>query len=376
MTLWHIPLLLLFLFFLIALLNAATFPRLGREGNQSSPMISIIVPARNEEGVIAQSVHQLLGQQYPDFEVIVIDDQSEDATSEIAFRAGQGNYRLQVITGQELPPGWTGKNWACYQASKAARGDWLVFTDADVQWKPHALQALAACMQYNQADLLSVWPTQKTISWAERLVVPMMMFAVMAYLPELAVRYLPWKVFSAANGQCLAFKREVYEAIGGHQAVRSSVLDDMNLAWKTKGAGKRLVQALGNQLLTTRMYTNWETVRSGFAKNILAGHGGRISFLLLSTFVHWILFVIPWVWLLFGWMIPWLKGSWPLIPAVLIGLALGARLISAAASRDNLIDVLLLPLSVLLLTLIAFQAISWHMQKSATWKGRPVLNHE
>jgi len=154
------------------------------------------------------------------------------------------------------------------------------------------------------------------------------------------------------------------------------VLDDMNLAWNIKRAGLRLVQVLGNDLLSTRMYMDWDSVRAGFAKNILAGHGGSLFFLLLSTLFHWSLFVLPWAWLGLGWAVPAPGSGWPLIPAALVGLGLAIRMFTAALNRDRVMDGLLMPVSVWLMTVIAFQAVQWHWQGTATWKGRRITNHE
>jgi chlorobactene glucosyltransferase len=371
---------------LIAIVNAFTLPRLtplpllpsphfsykGRSQGESRgrDLISILIPARDEAAVIEQSIRSLLTQTYLDYEIILLDDHSADGTAELARTIGQHSPRLRVVAGLPLPAGWLGKNWACHQLAQQARGDWLVFTDADVCWVPNALSALAAELERSRADLLAVWPSQHSRSWGERLVVPLMAFVLLGYLPLPLAHATPWSIFAAANGQCLAFRRRAYELIGGHTSVRGEVLEDVLLARRLKAHGLRLRIVDGDGLITCRMYTGWPAVRDGFAKNILAGYGGRVSLLLAATLFHWLILLLPWLWLALGWLLPALPG-WPFWPLALIGLGLGVRALTAAMTRQRLADALLLPLSALLMTWIAGQAIWWQWRYGGPrWKGR------
>lgn len=362
---------------LTTLLNSLTFPRLDRDRyateNQPNGLpgrVSILIPARDEASVIEASVQRHLDQEGVDFELLVLDDHSSDDTAQRALAAGRGDPRLRVLLGEAVPDGWGGKNWACHQLAQRAQGDLLVFTDADVLWQPGALKDLLGLMGKYGADMFTVWPTQQTVTWAERLVVPLMMFVVMGYLPEIAVRYLPLRAFSAANGQCLVFRRTAYERSGGHSSVRSAVVEDVALGRLVKKGGMRLAMALGNGRIVTRMYHNWVEVRNGFAKNILAGHGGRPILLMLSTLLHWSLFLFPWVWLLAGFFYPD-RMYWPWIPLIQVMLGLGARTLSAAMTRQRVSDAIWMPVSVVLMTIIAFQALWWHYRYGGPlWKGR------
>ncbi|GIV81790.1 MAG: hypothetical protein KatS3mg051_1144 [Anaerolineae bacterium] len=348
-----------------AALNAVTFPRLRRAQPKQLSRVSLLVPARDEAAVIGTTVRQLLAQAYPDFEVLVLDDQSSDQTAQVARSAAAGDERLRVLAGEPLPEGWLGKNWACHQLAAQASGDVLVFTDADVRWQPEALAALMALLERHRGDVLTVWPTQETHGWAERLVVPLIALVVLGYLPELLVRYAPWASFAAANGQCLAFRREAYQTIGGHAAVRDRIVEDVALARLAKRQRRRLLMADGNGLIACRMYTGWSAVRDGFAKNIIAGYGGVVPLMLASVF-HWLVFLAPWVWLIAR------PAPWPL---ALVTLGVGARLITAGATRQRLADALLMPLSVLLMTVIAGQAVWWHVRYGGPrWKGRTIIS--
>jgi chlorobactene glucosyltransferase len=352
-----------------AILNTLTFPRLGiaRYAPTTQPFISILIPARNESVVIGQTVRGILSQTYADFEVLILDDNSTDGTCGEALKAANGDGRLQVLPGSGLPPGWLGKNWACHQLGQAARGDWLIFTDADVSWQPDALAALVAQMARTQADLLTVWPTQHTLSWGERVVVPLMSLAILGYLPLLLVHYTSWSSFAAANGQCLAFRRQAYEKIGGHAAVRDRIVEDVMLARRVKAEGLRLRMADGAGQITCRMYRDWSGVRDGFAKNILAGHSDSVPLLAISTLFHWLIFAAPWLWLV--------MRIWPLWSLTLIALGVGTRMLTAVATRQRVVDALFMPVSVFLMTLIAVRAVWWRYRYGGPqWKGRTIAN--
>ncbi len=359
--------------FIVALDNYRVFPRLSASAilPAPAPFVSVLIPARNEAGQIGRTVRLLLEQQYPGrMELLVLDDQSEDGTSTVALAAGNGDPRLRVLCGAPLPCGWVGKPWACRQLAQAAQGELLLFTDADVAWLPASLAAVVASGQMQGAGLLSAWPTQHMETWAERLVVPLMSFALLAYLPVQWVRDLPQKQAAAANGQCLLFTRGAYDASGGHTAVRDRVLEDVLLAQRVKQAGKPLRLVDGAGLVTARMYADWPSARDGFAKNILAGHLDSIPLLLLSTVFHLTVFLLPWLWL-WAALLSRQFDVGLLLPLAAAALGVAVRAMTAATARQPLGDALLMPISVLLMTRIAFQSIWWRLRKGGpVWKGR------
>ena len=343
--------------------------------DQKSTHVSMLIPARNEAAVIGDTVRALLAQQDVDLEVIVLDDQSDDGTANLARAAAANDARLQVINGEPLPKGWLGKNWACHQLAQAATGQVLIFTDADVCWHPGALAALLDEMRRSGADLLSIWPTQQTETWGERLVVPLMALVIFGYLPSPLVHHTRWAAFAAANGQCLAFRRAAYEAISGHESVADQIVEDITLARRIKRRGLRLRMVDGNKLIVCRMYRDWRSVREGYAKNVIAGYGGHVSLLLLATVFHWLVFLAPWLWLLAGRALVEVPNEllWPL---ALVSLGVGVRALSAVATHQRIIDALWMPVSVLLMTAIAAHAI-WMQWRygGPQWKGR-LLNPE
>lgn len=360
---------------LIAVMNVLLFPRLGtaqRVSTEKLPLVSVLIPARNEALHIAGTVRALLEQDYPYFEVIVLDDDSTDGTAEITRSAGDGDSRLAVIQGKPLSAGWLGKNWACHQLARTASGDIFIFTDADVHWHQGALRAVINAMQITDTDLLTVWPTQITLTWSERLIVPLMSLVILGYLPVIGVHHTRFSALAAANGQCMAWRRDSYDIVGGHVPVRDNVLEDVTLARMVKQSGLHLCMMDGNQLISCRMYTGWTGVRDGYAKNILAGYGNSVFLLLLAALFHWGLFLFPWIWLAGG---ENLAEGWPTWPLALIALGLLVRMLTAAFTRQRILDGLAMPLSVLLMTRIALQSIWWHYRYGGPrWKDRTVLH--
>lgn len=358
--------LFLFIFLLTAFSNIFFYHHLRPVPLRTNhPALSICIPARNEGVVIGRTLAHLTAQPLENVEILVLDDNSTDQTAAVIDDYAQQGGRVRRLEGQPLPAGWLGKNWACHQLSRHARGDLLLFTDADVAWRPGSLAALLNAQRATRADLLSVWPTQITGSWSEWLVVPLMKFAVLAYLPLVGVHHTPWPAFAAANGQAILFKRTAYKKIGGHAAVKNDIVEDVALARAVKSAGGRLRLFDGGNLVTCRMYRSWVEVRAGFGKNLLAGHGGSVPFLLLSTVWHWLAFVAPWILIL-------IAPS----PAtfILFGLALMVRWVPDLASDRRPLSAFTraigMPLGVCLMTLIAGQAIWWHYGRGPVWKGR------
>lgn len=346
-------------------MNLPIFPKLMVERPlEDAPFVSILIPARNEAIVIEATVKYLLKQTYSKFELIILDDKSDDDTGKSALKAGQGDDRLRVIFGTDLPSGWMGKSWACHNLAQVAQGDILIFTDADVQWKsPHALNSLISQMTATNVDMLTVWSTQITETFAERVTVPLMGMVILGYLPTIMVHHSPFSIFSAANGQVMAWQKSAYEALGGHQAVANNVLDDVTLARLAKKKGYKIRMVDGNEHIQARMYADWNSVRNGYAKNILAGYGSVFA-LLLGTIFHWLIFLVPYL-LLF-------MPEHRLSAIILIIAGLILRAVSAKFTNQRVIDTLWMPLTVILFTIITVQSIYWHSTGKSSWKGRVI----
>lgn len=230
----------------------------------SEPGVSVIVPARNEEACLALCLESLVTQTGIDFEVIVVNDASTDRTAEIA-RSFQP--RIRVFPAPPLPENWTGKSSAMAAGAKIAKGEWLLFTDADTVHKPGSLARAVAEAEQHGVSLLSYSPGQEVRTFLEKAVMPVI-FA------ELAATYPPKKVndpaspIAAANGQYLLISREAYDAVGGHSKIAGDLLEDVALARLVKSSGRRIFFRYGGDAVRTRMYRSWPQMKEGWTKNL------------------------------------------------------------------------------------------------------------
>jgi len=244
----------------------------------------------------------LLAQTYSNFEIIVLDDRSTDSTTEILRYYAAQNGNLKVINGSNLPSGWAGKPHALIQAAAAARGEWLCFVDADTFVTLDALAAVYAKATETKADLFTIMTRQILLTFWERTVLPLVMLA-------LSVGFSPSKVNepnrkdAIANGQFILIRRNVYEAVGGHEAIKSSIVEDKDLAVLVKCKGYRLVVADGRQVASTRMYTSLAEMWEGWTKNIYLGLRDDRGLLLLGVFGAFLAFtaalLLP-AWVIWG----------------------------------------------------------------------------
>ncbi|MDQ4075040.1 MAG: glycosyltransferase family 2 protein [Chloroflexota bacterium] len=281
------------------LLNLLCFRRPDGVLPGDPPFISVLVPARNEERNIEACLRSLLAQDYPTFEVVVLDDHSEDRTSEMLQRIAREHphSRFTIRRGSTLPPDWGGKNWACHQLAGLAdsRSRYLLFTDADTVHAPDVLRRVVAEAERDRLALLSLMPEQQVESWGERLVVPLLALQILGYLPLAAVEWLPIPAFAAANGQFMFFRREVYDSFGGHSAYPLGLAEDVILAQRVKVERGRVRLANGATLVRCRMYRNLGEVLAGFRRSFAGGFrfGATISgfMLLFNVVAYWLPFV-------------------------------------------------------------------------------------
>jgi chlorobactene glucosyltransferase len=256
----------------------------------NAPLLSVCVPARNEERNIRACVEAILRQDYPNFEVIVLEDRSTDGTGAILHSLASQNGKLKVIGGSDLPKGWAGKPHALFQASATARGDWLCFVDADTLLSPTTLSSCYVKAIETKADMFTIMTFQVMGSFWEKVVMPIVMTA-------LSVGFSPRKVNdpkskdAIANGQFILIKRSVYDAIGGHESVRDQIVEDKAISEKVKWNGYRLIVANGYSIVKTRMYTSLPEMWEGWTKNIYLGLSDRPSLMLLGAFGAFILLV-------------------------------------------------------------------------------------
>jgi chlorobactene glucosyltransferase len=341
----------------------------------SAPLVSVIVPARNEEANIVACVRSIVASTYPAFEVIVLDDRSEDGTGELAREVETGNARrVVVLEGAELPQEWLGKPWACRQAAAHAEGELLLFTDADTRHAPSLLGRAVAGLREERADLLTILGRQIMETFWEKIVQPQIFFVMLFRFPdfERTARVGHWRS-AIANGQYLLFQRSAYEAIGGHEAVRDEVVEDLALAQHVKRAGLALRIRAAETDLATRMYRSLGDLVAGWSKNILMGG--------LQTMPPWARPMVAPVSLIVGvglWLVPPVAllfalvsgGAGLLLTWSVVACALSVVIWSAFSRQMEAPTVmgLLYPLGALVGTYIFLR--SWAGGRDVAWKGR------
>jgi hypothetical protein len=336
------------------LVNLASFPTLRPEpAAPGRPSTSILVPARDEAGRLPAALRGIRRQ--PADEILVLDDESADETAAVAERAAAADPRVRLLRGTPVPAGWTGKNWACHRLAAAARGELLVFCDADVSLEAGALDALWSAMCAQRADVFSVFPRQRTVTTGERLLVPLIDEVLLSFLPHPLLR-LPVAAAATANGQLLAFRRAAYTALGGHAAVAGELVEDVALARRARRAGLTLGLALGGDLADVRMYRGYRESVRGFGKSLRAAHGGSDLALVGALAWHIVAYTMPW--LLAGRVPAWrASAALGLAQRLLVNLKTGRR----APAEAALVPVT--PLAVL-------PAYALALRRTAYWKGR------
>jgi len=248
-----------------------------------APLISVCVPARDEERNICRCVESLLAQTYPNLEIIVLDDHSSDLTPQILKELSSRDTRLRVLQGFDLPAGWAGKPHALFQASAQAHGEWLCFVDADTFPAPEAIASCFAKALKTQADLFTIMTYQELGSFWEKVLMPVVMTAISVGFSPSRINDPKHRV-AVANGQFILIKRAVYDAVGGHERIKDQIVEDKALAEQVKWNGYRLIVADGYAMARTRMYTSLPGMWEGWTKNIYLGLRDTPSMLLLGAF--------------------------------------------------------------------------------------------
>ena len=343
-----------------------------------APLISICIPARDEERNIHACVESVIRQDYPNFEVIVLDDRSTDTTPEILRGFATQNDILHIIHGSDLPPGWAGKPHALYQASAAARGEWLCFVDADTFLAPGGLSSCYAKAIGTHADMFTVMTFQILGSFWEKTIMPLVMTA-------LSVGFSPRKVNdqkrrdAISNGQFILIKRSVYEAIGGHASVRDQIVEDKALAEQVKWNGYRLIIADGQHVARTRMYTSLPEIWEGWTKNIYLGLRDQPALLwlgVIGAFLAMVVALFMPIWPLLG-LIWYVQGGGALALGVILkSITLWAVLMYfraqvAMGMKISPWHALTTPLGAAVFGAMMF-ASAWKVisRRGVTWKGR------
>lgn len=361
---------ILFLLILIFVNLLENLKRLNREVEfelEERPLVSVLIPARNEEKNIQNCLISFIRQTYTNLEIIVLDDNSSDNTYEIARNISKHNKNIRVFKGKKLPLDWTGKNWACHQLSLKAKGKWLLFTDADTIHQPHSvLKAVCAAVK-NESDFLSCLPRLIAKTWSEKLYMSIIHFVFAALIPWKMTNFNHKTKFPFGMGPFMLIRKKTYWEFGGYEAQKKAILDDMGLARLVKENDGAITILDGTDFVQLRYYENFRQLWNGFSKNSFDAVGDSLPFSLIICLVCYFLFVFPY----FSLWSALESNQSIMIPAVEVALISLIKVLLALHFESNLIFSLLHPLSVLLALSILLNSVRLCLfNKGVEWKER------
>ena len=255
-----------FLLNLILNLRCLKKPRRDSQIPAPAPLISVLIPARDEEANIATCLESLQKQDYPNFEILVLDDNSSDNTASIVSQIAADDNRIRLFRGEPLPEDWAGKPFACYQLAQRARGSWLLFVDADTIHAPHMLRSMLALALRLKPSLLSGFPRQLATSLPQKIAIPVLYFIILSWCPLWWLQRSKKPKPSLAIGQFLLFPREAYWRIGGHRAVQSRILEDVWMGVEITRSGGQHIAVDLSPVVSCNMYRNVGAMWEGFIK--------------------------------------------------------------------------------------------------------------
>ncbi|MDZ7776937.1 MAG: glycosyltransferase [Bacteroidales bacterium] len=356
-------LIIIFAFFRLAtaLVNRVAQTHLPEPDEVAGEKLSLLIPARNEEENIGYLLEDIYRQDYKNYEVWVYDDASDDRTPNIARDYVAKDTRFHYLKGEEVPAGWLGKNHACYQLSKKASGDFLLFLDADVRIGQGLPARSISYVKRHQLQLLSIFPMQEMRSPGEKMTVPLMNWILTSLLPLPLIRLSSRPSLAAANGQFMLFDNDSYQKNQWHKAVRQERVEDIAIMKKIKKSSQKGQTLLGDMSIRCRMYRNFGESVKGFARNVDAYFGNSYVLTILFGMVTTFGFIAVACGLGYAFMAGYLV------------VALAVKGLTAAAGKQTVIlNMVLMPLQLFAFWIIVAKSLKDSLNKSHQWKGRDV----
>lgn len=356
----------LIIFLLVAAANAWWWPAVSRQVSTRKRAVSILIPARNEEKNLGDCLDAAIRQGEIVAEILIYNDHSTDGTSAIIEKYARRNQRIRCVTSLPLSPGWCGKNFACAQLAQAATGEWILFLDADARLTENAIARMLLEMETRNLTFLSCWPGLAMKSPAERLLMPLLNFAVFSIYPAPLAVMRNDPSLGLAHGACMLFYRKTYEEFGGHAVVRDQLFEDTRLAQLWRTSGHNGLGLDGQDVVRVRMYSSFAEIWQGFQKNFFPAFKHNFSYWAFLL-THFVLFLLPFLLLML--VITGHLSSLSVIAAALIVWLM--RLVLALRFRHSLLSVLLHPFGECVLILIGL--VSWWKCRSGrgvVWKDR------
>jgi chlorobactene glucosyltransferase len=343
---------------------------------RTTPEVAVIVPVRDERNNVGPCVQSLLRQQYPAarLHVLVIDDESTDGTPELVAAMAAQNPRVQFLRTPPLPPAWKGKTHACWTGARAVPAgiEWLCFLDADMRADPLLMASALEAAICGKLDLLTCAPRHELLTFAERLVIPCGLY-LLGFCQDLAKVQAPDSQDVVATGQFMLVRRQAYEDVGGHAAVSTAICEDLELARLLKRRGHSVLLKDASLMLSTRMYTGWQTLWPGIAKNLshmVGGPARTIALAVVAVASAWAALVLP-AWDIADCVSGTSGACVALVPAGLGSAAIFAMHIAGAAHfRIPPWYGLLFPCSYTAAGMIAVDSVRSRLMRRVRWKGR------
>lgn len=280
---------------IVSTVNAYSSLYLPPASAGNNKLVSVLIPARNEEQNLPKLLQQLSQQTYSNLEILVYDDHSTDNTSNVVNAFSREDTRIRLISPEYLPEDWLGKNFACHKLSQKARGEVFLFLDADVKVSVDLVANSTGYFYQHELNLLSVFPSQEMKTWGEWLTVPLMNWILLSLLPLALVRKSKRPSLAAANGQFMMFDAANYRANCWHEQVKNSLVEDIIIVRKMKTFGYRTATLLGNNDVVCRMYNSFREGMRGFSKNVIEFFGGRCIVASLFSLIVLSPVVLPFV---------------------------------------------------------------------------------
>ncbi|MDD5338848.1 MAG: glycosyltransferase [Dehalococcoidales bacterium] len=364
-------LLLVFMVNLILNLRSMRTPSKDAKVPASAPMISILIPARDEEKNIRNCVESLQAQDYPNFEILVLDDNSTDDTASIVKELAVNDKRIRLYSGKMLPDDWAGKPFACYQLAQKASGDWLLFVDADTIHEPHMLRSTLAVAIEEKASLLSGFPRQLATSFSQKVIIPVFYFILLTWIPLWLLHQTKKPKPSMAIGQFFFFAKDEYWRIGGHEAVKDKIVEDVLMGIEVTKHGGRHIAIDLSPVTATNMYDDMGSTWRGLARSIYSLAAitpvGLIAAICLAYYVY----IAPFFWLLNGVIIGTEPLLWRGIVVLQILIALLMRWLVDSRFHEPPISMWFHPVGLLFYLLDALYALGrWIVGAGVSWKER------
>jgi chlorobactene glucosyltransferase len=339
---------------------------------EPAPLISVLIPARNEESNIEACLESLRQQDYPHYEILVLDDDSTDRTAEIITEIVAEDPRVRLLKGQELPSDWAGKPFACQQLAQEAKGSWLLFTDADTLHAPSVLRYVLGTALSSKAALISGFPYQKTTSIWQKMALPILFyFMLLFWMPlwwlQRSERALP----SVAIGQFLFFSAQAYWSIGGHEAVKSRIVEDVWLGREMTRHHYRQLTLDLSQLVSCQMYREFGPMWDGIARWLYTLASLSAFTLIVMMVVVVLLFLAPFLWLAQGLLLSQPAFSWQMLVGIQVAILLLGRFLVGRRFSQPKSSIILHPIGIGFLLIIGLYA-SYQCLTGAgvKWKGR------